>query len=162
LIITILPAAFAAATATAAIAIATTRTTGATALSAATATRSTETAATATATRTTTRASFFTGASFVNLQGTAFQLFAIQAIDSSVTLCFVRHLNETETARLAGELILNYSHRRNLTEGGESSAKIFFARAERQVTNVDIHQTLLIKLYNYPITYRKVKISGIR
>jgi hypothetical protein len=129
-------------------------------LSAATTARSTETAAAAT--RTTTRASFFTGASFVNLQGTAFQLFAIQAIDSSVTLCFVRHLNEAETARLAGELVFNYSHRRNLAEGGESSAKVFFARAERQVTNVDIHQTLLIKLCNYPITYRKVKISGIR
>jgi hypothetical protein len=95
LIITSLPAAFAA-TATTAIAITTTWATGATALSATAATRTTETAAATT--RTATRASFFAGASFVNLQGAAFQLFAIQAIDSGITFTLIWHLNEAKTA----------------------------------------------------------------
>ena len=70
-------------------------------------------------------------------EGTA----AINALNGKEVKGRALKVNEAETARLAGELIFDHSHRRNLAESAKRGAKVFLARAERQVTNVNIHDS---------------------
>jgi hypothetical protein len=92
----------------------------------------------------------FARSGFIDFERASFDFFAVQGIDRSSAFILVRHLNEAETTRLAGELIFDHSYRRNLTISSERSAEFFFTGGERQVTNVDIHHSLLNKKTTIP------------
>ena len=59
------------------------------------------------------------GPGFVDRQGTALEVLAVQAVDGLLGLVLVRHLNEAEAAALTAELVLDDGHGLDLAEHGE-------------------------------------------
>jgi hypothetical protein len=136
--------------------------TATTAIAAATTTGSAWSAArSATTTRATGSAALFARAGFINLQGATLEIFAIQAIDGCFCLIFVRHLNETETTGLTGELVLDHGRCGYLTEFTKGTSEFILSGAERRISNIDIHSdsSRHKKIGEYPIE-QKGHISG--
>jgi len=107
----------------------------------------TETAAAsaAPAAKTTARAgSVGPGPGFVDRQVAAFQVLAVHIGDGLIGLFLVRHLDETETSGLAGELVLDDVAARDLAEDLEGLFEIRFRRVPGQIAHVDVHTTLLM------------------
>ena len=85
------------------------------------------------------------GPGFVDRQGPALEVLAVQAGDGLVGLFLVRHLDEAEAARLTGELVLDDRRALNRTEGLKGFLDVLLGGGPRNVSDVDVHLPLLYK-----------------
>src|SRR5512139_1400954 len=86
------------------------------------------------------------GTCFIDRQVAALQVFAVHAGDGLIGLFLVRHLDEAETAGLPGELVFDDVAGLNLAERLEGFFEVRLSHITRQIANVDVHSTLLIRL----------------
>jgi hypothetical protein len=77
--------------------------------------------------------------SFIDLQLSATQVFAIQPIKGCLCLILRRHLDKTESSRFAAELILYYADRPNLAVCLKSLPQQFFRHFSCQITYINVH-----------------------
>jgi hypothetical protein len=80
------------------------------------------------------------GTGFVDRQGAAAEVGAIQRGHGVVGFRINRHFDEGESARLAGFAIFHNLHAFYLTVGGERLGEVLFIGFERDVTHVNILQ----------------------
>src|SRR5262249_37844429 len=87
---------------------------------------------------------FRLGARLVHVERLPLDHLAVDAPDRRLGLVLVRHLDEGETARLPGELVLDHAHRGHFPERRERLLQILFRDIARQVTDEDVHPLLLL------------------
>jgi hypothetical protein len=131
-----LPAA--AATAAAAAAEATATAAAATTAAAAEAATTATTTAEATATATTT-ATILAGASLVHGEVATIDALAMEGLDCRPRLAVIVHLDEAKATGTTGLAVHDDGCGSNLAVGLKDLAKALFGRAEREITNVELH-----------------------
>jgi hypothetical protein len=129
-----------AATTTAVTAATATATTASTATAeSTTATAAATTTASKAASTAATTATFSLGTCFVDRERTALQVFTVQSRNRRFGFRLRGHFHETETARLAAELVFQYVDLLYRTVLAECTAQILFGYIARQITHKDIH-----------------------
>ena len=81
------------------------------------------------------------GLSFVDFDGPALEVPAVQSGDGLFGLVPVRHLNEAETARLTRRLVRDDGGLLDRPERLEGVAEVALGRGERKVTDINVQKT---------------------
>ena len=112
---------------------------------AAAATAATTAAAEATAAAATTATgAIFAGTSFVDVEGSATEVGVVERLNGCVGLTGVRHFDERESTGTTSFAIHNHRDVRDFTVGLEGVTDFLLGRAERKVSNKELHDVPMV------------------
>ena len=104
---------------------------------AAAATTATAVAAAATAAAT---GAILTGTCFVDIDGTATEIGAVEGLDGRIGLAGVGHLNEGKASRTTGFAVSDDRNVGHFAMSLKGIANVVFSSAEREVSNKELHE----------------------